>query len=114
VAAITPVTSHPYRSGAQVKWSSVTESDTFTASVLGLRYPDRGVTVQGTFGSATVLVVGSYDGTNYFTLHGQAGLLSFTAAGGDVIVENTPYIKCTHSGGTSESVTVTIVGQAYN
>ena len=113
MAAIPGITSYPYRHAAKIVWASVTENDTFTASQIGQNYPDRGVTVQGTFGSATVLVKGSYDGTNYFTLHGQSGALSFTAAGSDIIVENTPYLQCTHSGGTSESVTVTFHGSSY-
>lgn len=113
MAAIGAVTSYPYRASIKIVWSTVTENDSFAATQVGMTYPDKGITVQGTFGSATVLVKGSYDGTNYFQLHGQAGLLSFTAAGGDVIVENTPYLQCTHSGGSSESVTVTIHGEAY-
>lgn len=113
VAAISGVTIFPQRKGAQITWSSVTENDTFVASQLGLKYPDRTIAVEGTFGSATVLVVGSWDGTNYHTLHGISGLLSFTAAGGDVIIENCPYIKLTHSGGSSESVTATLMAESY-
>ncbi len=114
MAAIPATTTFPEKHAAKVVWSAVTEADTFAATAVGSRYPDRGITVQGTFGSATVLVKGSYDGTNYFTLHGQSGLLSFTAAGGDIMIEAPPYLQLTHSGGTSESVTATVIMTAYN
>ncbi len=113
MAAIQGKTTFPEPRSSQIVWTTVTEADTFTASQIGLRYPDKVVTVEGTFGGATVLVVGSNDGTNFHTCHGQTGLLSLTAAGGDVIIENYPYLKCTHSGGTSESITVTITGASY-
>lgn len=113
MAAIAPRTTYPERSTVNVVWPLVTENDTFTATHLGSRYPDRVVTVQGTFGSATVNIQGSVDGTNYATLTGKSGPLTFTSAAVDVIVENTPYLKVTHSGGSSESITVTVIGEAY-
>ena len=113
MAAVQGKTTFPQPKGVQLTWSTVTESDTFTASQIGLHYPDRVVTVEGTIGGATVLVVGSNDGTNFHTCHGQSGLLSFTTAGGDVLIENYPYLKCTHSGGSSESITVTVMGASY-
>lgn len=112
MAAIPGITSYPEKGIVKVVWSAVTENDTFTASQIGSKYPDKGFTLQGTFGSATILIVGSYDGTNFFTMHGQSGALSYTAAGSDILVENPPYIKATHSGGSSESVTLTIYGTA--
>src|SRR5258708_30422689 len=43
---------------------------------------DRSVQVTGTFAGATIVLEGSNDGTNYFTLSNPAGAaLSFTAAG---------------------------------
>ncbi len=114
MAVIPGLTTFPQSNGLQVQWSTAVAADTFGASKIGLRYPDKGVTVQGTFNGATILIVGSYDGTNYHTLHGQSGLLSFAAAGQDVIIENCPYINATHSGGGgSESITVTITGVSY-
>lgn len=110
MAAIAGRTSFPEPSVVQIQWPSVTENDTFTASNVGSRYPDRGVTVQGTFGGATVTLQGSYDGTNYFTLHGQTGTLVYTTAGSDIMVEAPPYLKAIHSGGSSESVTITVRG----
>lgn len=108
MAAIPGVTSYPERCVMKVVWTGVTESDTFTATQVGSRYTDRVVTVQGTFGSATVLVKGSVDGTNYHTLNGPGGSLTFVAAGLSALIEATPYLQPTHSGGSSESVTVTV------
>jgi hypothetical protein len=114
MAVIPGRTTFPQYHGIQVQWVTAVAADTFGPSQIGVRYPDKGVTVQGTFNGATVLIVGSYDGTNYHTLHGQSGLLAFAAAGQDVIVENCPYIGVTHSGGGgSESITVTVVGVSY-
>ncbi len=113
MAAIQCKTTFPEKRTLKMVWTTVTEADTFTASQEGSRYPDKTVTVVGTFGGATVLIKGSNDGTNFFQCHGQTGLLSFTVDGGDVIIENYPYLQATHSGGTSESVTVTIFGASY-
>lgn len=56
---------------------------------------DRSVQVAGTFGGATVAVVGSNDGTNWAPLHDESGVaLTFTAAGAHAIVENMLYIAC--------------------
>ena len=113
MAAVLPKTTFPDPKSFSITWTTVTEGDTFTASQIGGQYPVRCVTVQGTFGSATVLVKGSLDGTNYHTLRGLSAALSFTSAGLDIIQENTPYLQITHSGGTGESVTVTITGTSY-
>ncbi len=113
MAAIQGKTLHNERKAVTLTWTSVTEADTFTASQIGSKYPDRVVAVTGTFGGATVLIKGSIDGTTYFTCHGQTGLLSFTADGGDVIIENYPYLQATHSGGTGETVKVIVNGLSY-
>ena len=113
MAAIQGKSTFPERGTLKMTWTSVTEADTFTASNEGSRYPDKTIQVSGTFGGATVLIKGSNDGSTYFTCHGQTGLLSFTSDGGDVIIENYPFLQATHSGGTGETVTVTIFGASY-
>src|SRR6266545_4288386 len=111
MAAIPGITSYPEKNVVQVQWSTVVAANTFAASKIGSTHTDRGVQVEGTFDSATVLIVGSYDGTNYHTLTGTAGALSFTTAGQSAIIESPPYINATHSGGGgSESITVTVLG----
>ncbi len=113
MAAVQGKTLFNQRGAVTLTWTGVTESDTFTASQIGSMYPDKTVTVTGTFGGATVLIKGSNDGSTYFTCHGQSGSLSFTADGGDVIIENFPYLQATHSGGTSETVKVIVNGTSY-
>src|SRR5258705_10178014 len=52
---------------------------------------DRSVQVTGTFAVATIVLEGSNDGTNYFTLSNPAGAaLSFTAAGLMQVNQPTP------------------------
>ena len=113
MAAIQCKTVFPERGVLKMTWTAVTEADTMTASQEGSRYPDKVVTVTGTFGGATVLIKGSNDGVTYFTCHGQMGLLSFTSDGGDVLIENYPYLQATHSGGTGETIAVTVMGTSY-
>lgn len=113
MAAIPGITTYPEKHAVKVVWTTAVTADTFVAVQLGSRYTDRIVTVQGTFNSATILVKGSVDGTNYHTLTGPAGSVSFTAAGLSAIIESTPYVQITHSGGGgSESVTVTLYATA--
>ncbi len=111
MAAAPGLTTYPQYHVVQVQWSLVVAADTFAASVIGSRYTDRGVQVEGTFNGATVLVEGSYDGTNYHTLTGTAGPASFAVAGQTALIESPPYMRATHSGGGgSESITVTVRG----
>lgn len=109
MAAIPAVTTQIGKRQLKITWASVTENDTFAATQCGSLYTDRTVQVVGTFGSATVLIKGSHAGSTYFTLSMPAGSASFTDAGGGVLNEVTQYLQPTHSGGSSESVTVTII-----
>lgn len=72
------------------------------------RFSDKTVTATGTFGG-TVVIQGSNDGTNWFTLTDQnAQSLSYTGAGGGLIAENPRYIRPAVTAGTVTSVTVII------
>lgn len=71
---------------------------------------DRCVQITGTFGGATVLVEGSNDGTNYATLSDpQGNAISKTSAGIEQIEEVTRYIRCSTSGGSGSTITVTLL-----
>jgi hypothetical protein len=116
MSAIQAKTTFPENRSAQIIWSSVTEADTFLVSKIGIRYPDKTVSVEGTMGGATVSIQGSEDGVNFHTLRGGsggAGSLVFTTAGQDVLIENVPYLKPIHTGGTGETVTVIITCASY-
>lgn len=109
MATVSGRTTYPNRHVMKVVWPSVTNADTFGAVQVDGKYADRTVAVTGTFGSATVLVQGSLDGTNYFTLTGNSSSLSFTTAGLQAVIEATEYVQPSHSGGGgTESVTVTM------
>lgn len=80
------------------------------------RRTDRSVQVSGTFGAGGTLVIeGSNDGTNYYTLNDLQGTaLSFTSARLEGISEMPLYIRprvTAGDGTTSLSVYVTAVGR---
>ena len=57
-------------------------------------HADRSVQVLGTFAGSTLVIEGSNDGTNYYTLNDVAGSpLSFTTAGVKQVQELTQYIR---------------------
>jgi len=75
-------------------------------------FSDKTVSITGTFGAVTVVIQGSNDKTNWFTLSdAQGNALSFTVAGMEVILENPRYIRPSTSGGTATDVDVIIVGR---
>ena len=76
--------------------------------------PDKTFQVVGTWGSATLVIQGSNDGTNWTTLNDpQGGALSFTTGSPtDVIAENPRYVRPTTSGGTGTALVCTIISQS--
>ena len=98
------------QSVATAKWV-LANADTGVAVDL-TDYADRSVQVDGIFGSATVVVEGSNDGTTWFTLRDPQGLtLSFTANGLKQIMETTMYLRASSSGGTGTTVNVTLLAR---
>lgn len=84
--------------------------DTINADLPARGEPVGSVQVTGTFGGATVTMTGSNDGTNYVTLKDVNGNdVSFTAAGLVGFDGLTLYVKPAITGGTADSVTVTVV-----
>lgn len=71
---------------------------------------DRSVQIEGTFDSATVVLQGSNDGTNWYTLTDpQGNAISKTSAALEQISEATRYIRpSVSSAGGSTSLTVTV------
>jgi hypothetical protein len=63
----------------------------------------------GTFGGATVIMQGSNDGTNWFTLKDLTGTnVSATAAGAFEFTTSAVYIRASASGGTGDSIDVVV------
>lgn len=85
--------------GKRAFWEAVDGTDTGAAVDLG-GYPDRTVTVTGTFNGTTITIQGSNDNSVWQTLSDPAGIaLTFTAAGVKVIAEATQYVRQTSAGG---------------
>jgi hypothetical protein len=96
---------------AVIQWPLVTENDTCEAVELPA-WADASVQIEGTFGGATAVLKGSNDGTNYQNLTDPQGNdISKTTADLEQVTEVVRYMKPTFSGGTSQLLTVTVVGR---
>lgn len=91
---------------AMYTWAAI-PADSSGASVSGPGFTDRSFSISGTFGGATVVIEGSNDGVNYFTLHDPfANALSFTAAALAEVTEMALYMRPRVIGGTASAVDV--------
>ena len=109
MAVITPTTTQIDGNCHVVSWAAIGDSDTCTAVAFS-GASDKTVQINGTFGSATIVIQGSIDGTNYVTLTDpQGNALSKTSAAIETIMENVRYIRPSTSGGTASSVNVYIL-----
>lgn len=98
-ATISDVSPNGDGSAMQVVWAAATSADTF-AAVKMPGFSARSVSIQGTFGSATVVVNGSIDGTNFSGLTNMAGTaLSKTSAFCGGISDAVLYYQPAASGG---------------
>ena len=95
-------------------WGPFTESD----ACLPISYPamsDKSVHVYGTFGSASVAVQGSNNGTSFAALNDPTGtVIAITTERIKAILENTMQIKPVATGGTGQSITVAILMRLAN
>ncbi len=81
----------------------------------GIAFADKTVQIVATaYGGATIVIQGSNDGTNWFTLtNPNNDNLSFTTGDQlEAILENPLYIRPSTSGGTGTDITVTLAGRA--
>lgn len=72
----------------------------------------RSVQVTGTFGSSTVTIQGSNDGTNYVTLKDSGGTtMTFTSASTTIrnVLEVSRFIRAISSGGTAAATVVSLL-----
>lgn len=90
-------------------WEALGNADDGAAVALAFA-ADITAQVIGTFGSATVKLQGSNDGTNWFDLTKKGGTsaASVTAAGGFSVNENPAYLRPVTSGGTGTDVDVIV------
>lgn len=90
-------------------WPNATESDTLSPVKMP-EYTARTISIQGTFGGATVVINGSIDGTNYSGLTNPAGsAISKTSAAVVGVFEATQYYQPVASGGSSQILTVSML-----
>lgn len=94
--------------GHVISWD-LSDDDTGTA-VQMIGSSDRSVQVEGSFGSGTVIIEGSNDGTNYRTLTDpQGNPLEMTTARIETVIEIVRWIRARMSGGSGSAVTVTLL-----
>lgn len=87
-------------------WASIGDSDTCTAVEIP-SFADQTVQVIGTFSSATVILQGSNDNTNWVTLTDPLNnAISFTGAGMKLVAQNPLWVRPISSGGSGSSTTV--------
>ena len=109
---VTPVQNTPVSGAQSILWETVTTAGSpHTSQLLGGSQPLAGsVHAVGTWGSATVTVQVSNDGTNWATLKDtSASDISFTADGYAEFTTAALYMRVVSSGGTGDDVDVTVV-----
>ena len=110
MATVTPTPTR-IREGESMLYAWVlTQADTEGASIDAHEYGDRTVQISGTFDGATVVLQGSNDGTNWFSLTDpQGNAISKTTAAMETVMEVPLYTRANSSGGgASQSVTISL------
>jgi hypothetical protein len=94
-----------------ITWTPLTSANAAGTAVQMPGSADRTVQITGTFDSATVVMQGSLDGTNWFTLGDpQGNTISKTSAALEAISELVRYIRpSTSGGGGTQSLTVMLL-----
>lgn len=89
----------------EILWETLTEADT-AAAINPEHFGSLGtIQVIGTFGSATVILQGSNDGTNWVALKDLGdNAISLTAAGGFQFQTAFKFLRPSASGGSSQDV----------
>lgn len=95
----------------KIVWTPLTLVNTPGDAADWVKWADRSVAFTGTFDTATVVLQGSNDGTNWFTLSDpQGNAVSATAAKLEQVLEMTHWVRpyCSAVGATT-SITVTLL-----
>lgn len=96
----------------RITWTGVSTADTMTAygPITNRALEFASVLLSGTWGSATVTLGGSEDGTTYLTLKDRANTsVSATANARFELSTSASYLKPASSGGTNDNVDVVVV-----
>jgi hypothetical protein len=93
-------------------YDNLDELDLAPAGFEAPEYANKSVQVVGTFGTATIIIQGSNDGTNWVTLSDPQGTaISKTAAFIEQILENTRFVRPLVSTGAGADLDVFFVAQ---
>ena len=112
MATVNATTDRNSLNGAVLVTWALTDADTGTAFPISYA-AEITVQVSGTFGSATAVLQGSNDGTNWATLNAWIGTnTSFTTAGIRKATENPGYIRAVTTGGTASTISVVVALKA--
>jgi hypothetical protein len=111
MATIIPTTVEEQVRAAGYRWTDYSTADTAApVKLINQEGLAGSVQVTGTFGSATIALQISNDGTNYATLKDGVGTaITFSAAGASEFSTAALYLKPTSTGGTADNVTVTVI-----
>ena len=111
MATISVTESQPSQNIVKLAWMNIATGDTITSFSPSWKYPVAGcVQFTGTFGGAQVTLEGSNDGTNYVTLKDLTGSnIQATSAGLVEFTTSALHIRPKVTGGTGDSVNVTVV-----
>ena len=111
MATIPVVISTPVSRVTRYTWSNVTQADVCEAIIPGGTEPLIGsISVSGTFGSCSVALQGSNDGTNFYSLKDLSNtVIAITSEGASEFTSAMYSFKPVASGGSSQSITITVV-----
>lgn len=111
MATITPVRASVQAGIEKITWTNLSTADTATeVMVMGASGAIGAMQVTGTFGSATITLQGSNDGTNFAAITDPSGNdIAVTAAGIVDFSTAAAYIRPSSAGGTADDVTVTVI-----
>lgn len=92
----------------QARWAALASSENGETWDCG-QFGDKTITVTGTFDTATITLLGSNDGTNWFTIQDFLGTnITFTASGMRTLGNSPRYIRPSAGAGAG-SVNVDVI-----
>jgi len=108
MATISPQWGPRFEEAQEVLWETCATGDTIEH--IAAPMPGFSVQMTGTWGSATAVMQGSNDGSNWVALKdAQGNDVSLTADGGfDAVVTGWEYVRPSLSGGSSDDIDVTV------
>ena len=109
--AVTTTTSNLESGDIRIVSFAMTAASDVSPVIESAQWADRSVQIAGTYGTSTVTIEGSNDGTNYATLNDAQGnaLSAINADKIEQMLEVTRYLRAKIVGGTSCSLAITFL-----